>query len=115
MKHSESTDDCAKSIEECLSACNTESIKRAGNLFLNNEFDLIEKFVESTNEKLGAEVSKVDFTNSVTVAGIINGWVSEKTDGLINEIISPDTRRFFLGAPPWGPEKFLSMGLKEPQ
>ena len=43
-----------------------------------------------TNEKLGAEVSKVDFTNSVTAAGIINGWVSEKTDGLINEIISPD-------------------------
>ena len=43
-----------------------------------------------TKQKLGAEVSKVDFTNSVSAAGIINGWVSEKTDGLINEIISPD-------------------------
>ena len=43
-----------------------------------------------TNQKLGAEVSKVDFTNSISAAGIINGWVSEKTDGLIKEIISPE-------------------------
>ena len=43
-----------------------------------------------TNEKLGAEVSKIDFTNSVAAAGIINDWVSKKTDGVINEIISPD-------------------------
>ena len=43
-----------------------------------------------TNQKLGAEVSKVDFTNSISAAGIINNWVSEKTDGLVNEIISPD-------------------------
>ena len=86
----ESTEDCAKSIEECLSACDTESIKRAGNLFLNNKFDLRENFVALTNQKLGAEVSKVDFTNSISAAGIINGWVSEKTDGLIKEIISPE-------------------------
>ena len=90
MKNSESTEDCAKSIEECLSACDTESIKRAGNLFLNNKFYLRENFVALTNQKFGAEISKVDFTNSVGAAGIINGWVIEKTDGLINEIISPD-------------------------
>ena len=51
---------------------------------------VIEKFVELTNEKLGAEVSKIDFSYSVTAARIINDWVSENTDGLINEIISPD-------------------------
>ena len=43
-----------------------------------------------TNEKFGAEVSKIDFTNSEAAAGIINNWVSKKTDGLINGIISPD-------------------------
>ena len=57
---------------------------------MNKKFDLREKFVVLTNEKLGAEVSSLDFSNSITVAGIINNWVSEKTDGLINEIISPD-------------------------
>jgi len=86
----ESTGECVKSIEECLSVCNTDSIKRAANLFLNNKFDLHEKYVVSTNEKLGAEVSKVDYSNSVAAAGIINDWVSEKTDGLIDTLISPD-------------------------
>ena len=86
----ESTGECVKSIEECLSVCNTDSIKRAANLFLNHKFDLHEKYVSSTNEKLGAEVSKVDYSNSAAAAGIINDWVSEKTNGLINEIIRPD-------------------------
>jgi len=85
-----STGECVKSIEECLSACNTDSIKRAANLFLNHKFDLHEKYVSSTNEKLGAEVSKVDYSNSAAAAGIINDWVSEKTDGLIDTLISPD-------------------------
>ena len=66
MKNLESTEKCAKSIEECLSACNTDSIKRAGNIFLNKRFDLNEKYVALTNEKLDAEVSKVDYSNSVT-------------------------------------------------
>jgi len=90
MSNLESTGECVKSIEECLSVCNTDSIKRAANLFLNNKFDLHEKYVVSTNEKLGAEVSKVDYSNSVAAAGIINDWVSEKTDGLIDTLISPD-------------------------
>ena len=90
MSNLESTGDCLKSIEECLSVCNTDSIKRAANLFLNHKFDLHEKYVVSTNEKLGAEVSKVDYSNSVAAAGIINDWVSEKTDGLIDTLISPD-------------------------
>ena len=90
MINSESTEECVKSIEECLSACNTDSIKRAGNLFLNSKFDLHEEYVALTKEKLSAEVSKVDYSNSVAAAGIINDWVSEKTDGLIDTLISPD-------------------------
>ena len=90
MINSESTEECVKSIEECLSACNTDSIKRAGNLFLNSKFDLHEEYVALTKEKLSAEVSKVDFSKSVNAAKIINDWVSEKTDGSIDEIISPD-------------------------
>ena len=90
MINSESTEECVKSIEECLSACNTDSIKRAGNLFLNSKFDLHEEYVALTKEKLSAEVSKVDFSKSVNAAGIINGWVSEKTEGSIEKIISPD-------------------------
>ena len=90
MNNLESAEKCAKSIEECLSACNTDSIKRAGNLFLNKNFDLNEKYVALTNEKLDAQVEKVDYSNSVTAAGIINGWVSEKTDGLIDSVISPE-------------------------
>ena len=90
MNNLESTETCAKSIEECLSACNTDSIKRAGNIFLNEKFNPNEKYVALTNEKLDAEVSKVDYSNSVTAAGIINGWVSEKTDGLIDSVISQE-------------------------
>ena len=90
MKNLESTEKCAKSIEECLSACNTDSIKRAGNIFLNKKFDLNEKYVALINEKLDAEVEKVDYSYSVIAAGIINGWVSEKTDGSVNSVISPE-------------------------
>jgi len=79
-----------KSIEECLSVCNKDSIKRAANLFLNHKFDLHQKYVTATNEKLGAEVSKVDYSNAVAAAGLINDWVSSKTDGLIDTLISPD-------------------------
>ena len=35
-------------------------------------------------------MSKVDYSNSAAAAGIINDWVSEKTDGLIDTLISPD-------------------------
>ena len=90
MINSESTEECVKSIEECLSACNTDSIKRAGNLFLNSKFDVHEEYVALTKEKLSAEVTKVDFSESVNAAGIINDWVSEKTDGSIDQIITPD-------------------------
>ena len=90
MKNSESTDDCAKSIEQCLFACKTDSIKCAGNVFLNNKFDLRENFVALTSGKLDAKVSTVDFYNSVIASKMINDWVSEKTDGLINTIISPE-------------------------
>ena len=90
MINSESTEECVKSIEECLSACYTDSIKRAGNLFLNSKFDLHDEYVALTKEKLSAEVSKVDFSKSVNAAKIINDWVREKTDGLIDKIISPD-------------------------
>ena len=90
MINLESTEECAKSIEECLCACNTDSIKRAANLFLNFKFYLHEEYVALTKEKLNAEVSKVDFSKSVNAAGIINDWVSKKTDGLIDQIITPD-------------------------
>ena len=35
-------------------------------------------------------MSKVDYSNSAAAAGFINDWVSEKTDGLIATLISPD-------------------------
>ena len=79
-----------ESVEACLSACNTDSIECAANLFLNQKFDLLKEYVTSTNQKLGAQVSKVDYSNSVAAAGIINDWVSKQTDGLIDEIISPE-------------------------
>jgi serpin B len=79
-----------KSIEECLSECDKDSIKRAANVFLNHKFDLHQQYVTATNEKLGAEVSKVDYSNAVAAAGLINDWVSSKTDGLIDTLISPD-------------------------
>ena len=40
-----------------------------------------------THQKLGAEVSKVDFSKSEAAARIINDWVSKKTDGSIDKII----------------------------
>merc|ERR1712131_349377 len=54
-----SAEECVKSVEACLSACNTDSIERAANLFLNQKFDLHEKYVASTNEKLGAKSQKL--------------------------------------------------------
>ena len=45
----ESTEECLNSIEASLFACNTDSIKLAANLFLNQKFDLFKKYVAWTN------------------------------------------------------------------
>ena len=72
--------------------CDIESITCAANLFFNDKFDekldLNEKYVASTTKDLGAEVSKIDFFKNPET--IINDWVSKKTNGKINELISPD-------------------------
>jgi serpin B len=82
--------ECMKSIEDCLAACDTDSIKRAANLFLNHKFDLHDSYLSATNEKLGAKVSKVDYSKSAAAAALINDWVSSATDGLIDTLITPD-------------------------
>lgn len=85
-----SAEECGVAISECLAACNRDSVKRAANLFLNQNCSLSNDYLAKVNEKLDAKVSNVDYSNSIKAAEIINDWVSGKTDGLIDSLVSPD-------------------------
>src|SRR5690554_5222291 len=58
----------------------------ANAIFTNQFVDIHTKFIETNKSYYDATVKPVDFDDPRTV-GIINGWASDNTNGLIEQVI----------------------------
>jgi serpin B len=61
----------------------------ANGLFLNKNYEFKSSFINVANNYFLAETKKIDVTNSFGSAEMINNFISQNTNGLINNIVSP--------------------------
>ena len=63
-------------------------LKISNAIWLDKNFVVEGKYSKSVSDKYFSDFEQTDFTNTEAAVLDINGWVSEKTNGKINEIIS---------------------------
>ncbi|NLO38589.1 MAG: serpin family protein [Ruminiclostridium sp.] len=64
------------------------TLQNANSIWLRDSFQVKKDFIDRNKAYLGAEVQTLDFSDPSSV-GVINNWVSDKTNRLIPSIISP--------------------------
>lgn len=66
------------------------TLSTANRLWVKDNFQLLQSFLDTAQNLFGAQPQSVDFSDPVAAAGIINAWVSNQTHGKIPALISPD-------------------------
>ncbi len=82
---------------------NNQNMSFANALFINKNLpdDTIKSsYTQTINEQFGAEILQVPFTSAVA----INNWVSDKTFGLINDLVTDEMLK-----PTGGPEQYFAL------
>lgn len=64
------------------------TLSTANRLWVDEHFELLDSFLNSSQEQFGALPGKVDFSDPVKSAATINDWVSKQTGGKIQNLIS---------------------------
>ena len=64
------------------------TVEVANRLFPDDGFSLLPDFLDTAAARYGAEIQPVDTANGAAAADTINGWVSERTRGLIPTIVN---------------------------
>lgn len=72
-------------------------------IWIQKDFSVITDYKNEIIEKYSSDFKTVDFKQKITASNEINNWVTNKTNGLIKDIISPndintDTRLIILNA-----------------
>lgn len=67
------------------------ALRMANSLWVNNKYTLKDEYLKTAEESYRATSQALDFGNPEESAKAINDWCDETTDGLIKEIVSPDT------------------------
>ncbi len=65
----------------------------ANSIWYRNAFSVEKDFIQTDQKYYDAKVQGLDFNNGKQAAGIINGWVSDKTHGKITKMVSPPIPR----------------------
>jgi serpin B len=76
------------------------TLESANSIWLRQDFRPLPAFIEVNQSKYDAEVRSEDFADPATLR-LINAWCSDKTHGMINEIlkqISPDAVMYLINA-----------------
>tara|TARA_Y100000310_G_C20702557_1_gene831266 strand:+ start:3737 stop:4975 length:1239 start_codon:yes stop_codon:yes gene_type:complete len=63
----------------------------ANAIWVDNDFQILENFVDTVKTFYGAEAQELDFAESVEATNTINDWVEDKTNNKINDIIPQGT------------------------
>uniref|UniRef100_A0A1Y1L261 Serpin domain-containing protein n=1 Tax=Photinus pyralis TaxID=7054 RepID=A0A1Y1L261_PHOPY len=67
----------------------TTVVESANGAFISQLYRVVPEYERTLRTHYKAEVRTIDFSQNDYAARLINGWVSEKTRGLITDIISP--------------------------
>lgn len=80
----------ANAVDLSLSASSVEptTLEVANRLFPDDQFSPLPAFLETAASQYGATLQPVDTADGAAAAEIINGWVSERTRGLIPSIVT---------------------------
>lgn len=86
-----------KLADELLDLDNTTTLGIANSIWVRNDFEVYDSFVDVNRKMYKAKVANLDFSSS-DAPGIINRWCSDQTNGCIKEVIKniPDDARMYL-------------------
>lgn len=62
----------------------------ANSLWADLNYELSLKYINALSESFKSEARNIDFSNATNAAKVINSWVSEKTHGMIQDLLSSD-------------------------
>ena len=65
------------------------SLKIANTLFVNEDVDVKDSYIEDADDIFGARPQMLDFSKNEKSRTIINDWVSRNTDNKITELVAP--------------------------
>ena len=66
------------------------NLSTANALWLKNNFQLLDEYIEDMTTYFAGRVSEVDFSNPVEAAKIINDWVEQQTNNNIKNLVPPN-------------------------
>jgi serpin B len=69
---------------------NDYNISTANALWVKDDYQLLETYLNVIRNYYGGNATEVDFSKSEEAANIINKWVENNTNGLIEDLILPD-------------------------
>ncbi|MCY4663498.1 MAG: hypothetical protein OXC00_02400 [Acidimicrobiaceae bacterium] len=84
------THSAANTVDLRLAEASVEpnTVEVANRLFPDDDFSPRQEFLDTAAAQYGAEIQPVDTANGAAAADTINGWVSERTRGLIPTIVN---------------------------
>ena len=79
-----------KSLYEYLNENADYDISTANALWVRENFELLEEYIDTIETYYGGRFSEVDFSKPEEAAEIINQWVENQTNNLIKNLVPPD-------------------------
>jgi len=79
-----------QTLYEYLNSEGDYDISTANALWPDDNFELLQEYVNLIETVYGGESSEVDFSNPEEAVGIINQWVEDKTNSLIQDLLMPE-------------------------
>ena len=80
-----------KNLYEVLNTKNSEyNISTANALWVQENFQLLEAYLALIKDYYGGDATEVDYSNPDETSEIINQWVEDQTNGLIEDLITAD-------------------------
>jgi len=76
-----------KSLYEYLNENSEYNISTANALWVNNNYDLLEDYVNIIETYYGGKASDIDYSDPQVAADIINDWVESQTNNLIKDLV----------------------------
>lgn len=83
---------CRKMLTEAPTLDNTTAAEIANTVFVNSGMNYVlqQGFIEKANQFYDAEPQSLNFSEKERAIGIINGWASDHTHGMIPELLNTD-------------------------
>jgi len=92
---------CLSMLEQLPSLDKQTKLSIANAIFVNNKYPIMDSYSSTVGKYFKAEVSNLDFSNAASSLSTINGWCSQKTNGMIPKVldkVEPGMLAYLLNA-----------------